>query len=260
VSKLKYPRWEYIKHALAHPWHVVVLAGATVFGVANWSIWVLLIVFTVMELALFGFVFNLKVFRDYVDERLDQIAHGRAAEKRASLMLQMDDSHRREVLRLEEVIDGLKERLSSFPSIPGDAVVECRELLGQYIRQSIQRNKLFQGCDGGNLKQLENQIKTMQTLGELFPSELSEQRMAIALKRKEVIARVSVGIRDADYQLATLSELIQLKAEQALTPMLRVDSTINMSSNDLLTPDPDEYARVEDIDMEMMEMGRASSR
>ena len=27
--------WVYVKHALMHPWHVVVLAGATVFGVGE---------------------------------------------------------------------------------------------------------------------------------------------------------------------------------------------------------------------------------
>jgi len=33
----KHRPWVYVKHALMHPWHVVVLAGATVFGVANYN-------------------------------------------------------------------------------------------------------------------------------------------------------------------------------------------------------------------------------
>src|SRR6202022_432527 len=51
--------WIYVKHALMHPWHVVVLAGATVFGVANWSLMVLLLVFAGAELLLLGIVLHL---------------------------------------------------------------------------------------------------------------------------------------------------------------------------------------------------------
>lgn len=257
MSKRKHSRWDYIKHALMHPWHVVVLAGATVFGVANWSVWVMLIIFAIAELVLLGVVYHLKAFRDYVDERYETIARAKARGKRNDLLNQMDVENRKQIARLEELIDGLRQRLSAFPSIPIDAVGECRELLGQYMRQSIQRQMLFQGYNGSNLVELENQIRSMETMEKLNPSDLTKQRLAIALKRHEAIIRMSKGLVEADYQLATLAELIALKVEQALIPTLRVASTINMSSNDLLTPDADEYAQVEDIDMEMMEMGRA---
>src|SRR5437660_9408427 len=97
--------WVYVKHALMHPWHVVVLAGATVFGVANWSLLVLLLVFAGAELLLLGIVLHLRAFRRYVDERLDQIERAKTAEQRAALLLQMSDEHRRDLLRLETVVD-----------------------------------------------------------------------------------------------------------------------------------------------------------
>ena len=130
--------WVYVKHALMHPWHIVVLAGATVFGVANWSVLILILVFAGAEVLLLGLVLRMRAFRNYVDERLDQIERGRAAEKRTTLLLQMGEEHRRELLRLEAVVDRIRDATRPHGTAAQIAVEECLRLLASYVRLALE--------------------------------------------------------------------------------------------------------------------------
>ena len=151
--------WVYVKHALMHPWHVVVLAGATVFGVANWSLLVLLLVFAGAELMLLGVVLHLRAFRHYVDERLDQIDRGRAAEQRATLLLQMGDEHRRELLRLESIVDRIRDATTPHGTAAQIAVDECLRLLASYVRLAIAHNVSRECLASVNRRGLEDEIR-----------------------------------------------------------------------------------------------------
>ena len=180
--------WVYVKHALMHPWHVVVLAGATVFGVANWSLLVLLLVFAGAELMLLGVVLHLRAFRRYVDERLDQIDRGRAAEQRATLLLQMGDEHRRELLRLESIVDRIRDATTPHGTAAQIAVDECLRLLASYVRLAIAHNVSRECLASVNRRGLEDEIRTLEAARFVAGASHARSRPAahaIARKRAE---------------------------------------------------------------------------
>jgi hypothetical protein len=251
----KYSRGTYLKYLLAHPWHVIV-AGAAVFGVGIWSLFVLLYVFVGIEIGICTLVYNLPAFRKYVDESMGHIARGQAQEERVKIWAQIEDKDRREALHLETKIFVLKDQLAVFPSISTLVIEECLEMWGQYIQQAIQRNMLVQRFAGHDLVSLKTQISQLQTMDQLNPSELTKQRLTIANQRIEAIVKLSDALTTYDYQLAALSELIQLKVEQALVPTIMQDQNFRVSIDDLVMPEADEFAQLPEIDLKMMELGR----
>jgi hypothetical protein len=213
--------WVYIKHALMHPWHVVVLAGATVFGVANWSLLVLLLVFGGAEVLLLGIVLHLRTFRRYVDERLDQIERARAAEQRASLLLQMGDEHRRELLRLESVVDRIRDATKPHGTAAQIAVEECLRLLASYVRLAIAYNTSRECLASVDRRMLDEEIRALE--GARFspsPSTraLAHRRLTIARKRADRWDRSREALEAMAHQLAMIGELVQLTHEQVAAP------------------------------------------
>jgi hypothetical protein len=213
--------WVYVKHALMHPWHVVVLAGATVFGVANWSLLVLLLVFAGAELLLLGIVLHLRAFRRYVDERLDQIERARAAEQRATLLLQMSDEHRRELLRLESVVDRIRDAARPHGTAAQIAVDECLRLLASYVRLAIAYNVSRDCLTSVDRRALDEEIRALE--GARFsPSPhtrtLAQRRLVIARKRADRWDRSREALEAIAHQLAMIGELVQLTHEQVAAP------------------------------------------
>ena len=213
--------WVYVKHALMHPWHVVVLAGATVFGVANWSLLVLLLVFAGAELLLLGIVLHLRAFRRYVDERLDQIERARAAEQRATLLLQMGDEHRRELLRLEAIVDRIRDAARPHGTAAQIAVDECLRLLASYVRLAIAYNVSRDCLASVDRRALDDEIRALE--GARFsPSPhtrtLAQRRLVIARKRAERWDRSREALEAIAHQLAMIGELVQLTHEQVAAP------------------------------------------
>ena len=66
------PRLVSLKYLFAHPWHIVMLAAATVFGTANWSLAVLFWSFIVIEVVVHTIIYNLPMFVRYVNEQEGQ--------------------------------------------------------------------------------------------------------------------------------------------------------------------------------------------
>jgi hypothetical protein len=213
--------WVYVKHALMHPWHVVVLAGATVFGVANWSLLVLLLVFGGAELLLLGVVLHLSAFRRYVDERLDQVERGRAAEHRATLLLQMGDEHRRELLRLEGVVDRIRDAAQPHGTASQIAVDECLRLLASYVRLAIVHNVSRECLASVDRPALEDEMHALEA-ARFAPSAntraLAQRRLVIAKKRTARWDRSHESLEAISHQLAMIGELVQLTHEQVAAP------------------------------------------
>jgi hypothetical protein len=211
----------YVKHALMHPWHVVVLAGATVFGVANWSLLVLLLVFAGAELLLLGIVLHLRAFRRYVDERLDQIERSRAAEQRASLLLQMGDEHRRELLRLESVVDKIRDATKPHGTAAQLAVDECLRLLASYVRLAIAYNVSRECLASVDRRALDDEIRSLEA-ARFSQSQntraLAQRRLTIARKRAERWDRSREALEAIAHQLAMIGELVMLTHEQIAAP------------------------------------------
>jgi hypothetical protein len=211
----------YVKHALVHPWHVVVLAGATVFGVANWSLLVLLLVFATAEVMLLGIVLHLRAFRRYVDERLDQIERARAAEQRAALLLQMGDEHRRELLRLESVVDRIRDATRPHGTAAQLAVDECLRLLASYVRLAIAHNTSRECLASVDRRSLDEEIRMLE--GARFSPNpdaraLAQRRLGIARRRASRWDRSHEALEAMAHQLAMIGELVQLTHEQVAAP------------------------------------------
>ncbi len=261
--------WVYVKHALMHPWHVVVLAGATVFGVANWSLLVLLLVFAGAELLLLGVVLRLRAFRRYVDERLDQIERGRAAEQRATLLLQMGDEHRRELLRLESVVDRIRDATKPSGTAAQIAVDECLQLLASYVRLAIAYNASRECLASVDRRALDEEMRALEAARFTQNPQtrtLAQRRLAIARKRAERWDRSREALEAIAHQLAMIGELVQLTHEQIAAPadpsgatheLDRVVAQLDESQSTM--EELAEFLGVEEtIDPRVLDMGRAA--
>jgi hypothetical protein len=261
--------WVYVKHALMHPWHVVVLAGATVFGVANWSLLVLLLVFAGAELMLLGVVLHLRAFRHYVDERLDQIDRGRAAEQRATLLLQMGDEHRRELLRLESIVDRVRDATTPHGTAAQIAVDECLRLLASYVRLAIAHNVSRECLASVNRRGLEDEIRTLEAARFAqgpHTRALALRRMGIARRRADRWDRSREALDAIGHQLAMIAELVQLTHEQIAAPADPIGATDEIDR--VVEELDDQHSTLEElaeflgveetIDPRVLDMGRAS--
>jgi hypothetical protein len=263
------PRGVYVKHALMHPWHVVVLAGATVFGVANWSLLVLLLVFAGAELLLLGVVLRLRAFRNYVDERLDQIERGLAAERRATLLLQMGDEHRRDLLRLESIVDKIRYATSPRGTAAQIAVEECLRLLANYVRLAIAHNVSRDCLASVSRNGLEDDVRTLEAArfsqGQ-HARALAQRRIVIARKRAERWDRSREALDAIAHQLSMIGELVQLTHEQVAAPadptgmIVEIDRVVEeLDNNHSTLEELAEFLGVEEtIDPHTLDMGRTA--
>jgi hypothetical protein len=261
--------WIYVRHALMHPWHVVVLAGATVFGVANWSLFALLLVFAGAELLLLGIVLHLRVFRRYVDERLDQIERAKAAEQRATLLLQMGDEHRRELLRLESIVDKIRDATKPHGTAAQIAVDQCLRLLANYVRLAMTYHASRECLASVDRRALDDDARALE--GARFSRSeqtraLAQRRLAIARRRAERWDQSREALDAITHQLAMIGELVQLTHEQVAAPADSGETTDEidrivqeLDDNQSTIDELAEFLGTEDaIEPRMLEMGRAA--
>jgi hypothetical protein len=253
---------------LVHPWHVVVLAGATVFGVANWSLLVLLVVFAGAEALLLGVVLHLRAFRHYVDERLDQLERGRAAEQRATLLLQMGEEHRRDLLRLEGLVDKIRDAARPHGTASQIAVDECLRLLASYVRLAIAYNVSRECLASVDRSALDEEIRALEGARSspgAHTRGLAQRRLQIAKRRAERWDRSQEALNAIAHQLAMIGELVQLTHEQASAPADpreatdEIDRVVEeLDDNHSTLEELAEFLGVEEpIDPRVLEMGRA---
>lgn len=256
LTKYKHNIFVYLKYAIMHPWHVVLFAGATVFGVAHWSLVVLFSIFISAEILLHLIVMNLKSFHDYVDERIAMIEKEKAAEKRASIFIKMPDTNRREFLRLEQLIYKMQERLSNYSEIAKVIADDCHELLKQYIVLSI--NSSHFSLDEIEKKR-ESIIKTIKVLNSVPETPYNINRLEVASQRLTSLDKVESFLRDSSAQLSTISDVVELKIEQALLPGSLPSNTEVRVDIDNIAEEIAEFDYVEDVDMDAIKLGRAEN-
>ncbi len=261
--------WVYVKHALMHPWHIVVLAGATVFGVANWSLLVLLLVFAGAEVFLLGLVLRMRAFRTYVDDRLNQIERARASEQRTTLLLQMSEEHRRELVRLEGIVDKIRDAARPHGTAAQIAVDECLQLLASYVRLAMTYNVSRDCLASVDRRALDEEIHTLEaarfTQG-VQARGIAQRRLQIAKKRAERWDRSREALDAIAHQLAMIGELVQLTHEQAAAPADpsgatgEIDRVVGeLDDNHSTREELSEFLGVEEtIDPRMLDLGRAA--
>ena len=171
---------------------------------------------------LLGIVLHLRAFRRYVDERLDQIERAKAAEQRSTLLLQMSDEHRRELLRLESIVDRIRDATRPHGTAAQIAVDECLRLLASYVRLAIAYNVSRECLASVDRKTLEDEMRTARG-GALLASSahtraLAHRRLVIARKRADRWDRSREALEAIAHQLAMIGELVQLTHEQVAAP------------------------------------------
>jgi hypothetical protein len=259
--------WVYVKHALVHPWHVVVLAAATVLGVANWSLLVLFMVFAGTELLLLGIVLRLRAFRRYVDARIEQAERIRAAEHRASMLLQMSDEHRRELLRLESVVDRIRDANRRHGIATEIAVDDCFRLLARYVRLAIAHaisRECLASVDRQGLEESKRALEGTRFTSGSQARTLAQRRLLIARSRAERWDRSRETLEAMDHQLALIGELVQLTHERVAAPAdpegttREIDQVVEQLRDDQSTFDElkELLSAVEPIEPQVLEMGR----
>ena len=263
-------RGAYFKFALWNPLHFSLLAsGAMVFGLESRSLLAALLAFGFMEVLLLGVVSRMRVFRRYADASFARVERSRAAEARAMLLLRVDDEHRRDLQRLESLVDRMR---ASTPDRPGlEAVVdECLRLLATYVDLAIAHNagrQVLAQTDRPALEDVGRALEVTRSPSNAQACTLADQRMAIARRRAERWDRSRDSVDTITQQLAMIGELVQLTHEQVLAPIDPRDTACEMDrllvQLDASKAAVDElagFAFVEnDVEACMLDMGRAGT-
>jgi hypothetical protein len=260
--------WVYLKYGLTHPWHLVVLAGATVLGVAHWSLVAPLLAFLGVELLLLGVVIRLRAFRRYVDGRLDQIARAHAAEQRNVLLAQMCEEHRCELAALEVIVDRTRDASTPYGAAAHTVLAECQSLLSSYVRLAIAYNVSRQCLASVDRPRLDDERRMLESLlasTSAGARDLAARRLGIARKRIERWDRSRETLEAIGQQLAMIGDLVRLTHEQLAAPidpsrdteeidcMVRVLDSGHEAADELT-----ELLRVEQVvDPQVLELGRA---
>ncbi len=221
TKKQEHPASVYLKHSLMHPWHVVILATATVFGVANWSLLVMLLVFLGAEIALHTFLFRMQTFRDYVDDKLHQLEKAAAQEKRSHLMERMTGAHRNEYLSLDRYIANQVAKLSDYPGHSHLLAEECFALLSSYVRLALMFSLM--GGETPFTDLLDAEIKLTEALRLQLrqpTSSAARQRIEILQKRVELRnSHISIHT-ELSLEMELIKDKIKYACERACSPCM----------------------------------------
>jgi hypothetical protein len=246
-----------VKYALMHPWHVVILAGAIVFGVGNWSLWLLLFIFFTAEFVLLAIVFNLKVFQRYVQEKIDSQVEEETNEARKVILNQMRPSEREKFNSLQGMVARLAGKLSAYPSISSSIIEECNSLLQDYLRVAIQMSLIVDG-PSTDLNSLESRLHDLKRIR--FPNALTQQRIERLTHHIEW-RRQATGIQsDAFQYLESIEDSIKFLIDRtflSLSSTLQLKARVssdesNIQMDQSAIEEMAEFLHIEDIDLSAM--------
>ncbi len=216
----------YVRHALLHPApHLLALAAAMFLGALFASLVVAAVIFIAAELFLLTHVPRLRAFREYVDAKLDAAKRLAAAEARSALLAKLSGSHRRELERLELLIDRIRDRLRSKGSgaqLVVDDYLGLDRLIATYVRLAIVHRSSSECLAATDRANLEDEIRSLEasSLSALPPArELAQQRLMIATKRAERWDRSHRDLDAIGQQLAMIADLVRLTHEQFAAPI-----------------------------------------
>jgi hypothetical protein len=188
-----------LKYALFHPWHVVALAGSTVFGVAAWSLTRLFTVFGAVEAIMVLVVLLMPFFRRYVQEEEEGKATRKAEEERAKVISELFTSQQDTYQRLYNSVKKTEKRLASL-GLPCQ-MEECWHLLSVYL-ETAKRYVVVSSYSTSNISDLQEKLSYLR---ERTPSELNQERCRLLQERIDLIR--SSCQNETDY----LSELLYLE-------------------------------------------------
>jgi hypothetical protein len=203
----------YLQYALMQPWHIVVLASATVFGVANWSLFALLTAFFTMELFLLVLLHRLPSFRAYVQEQLDSIVTERSKIVRASTLSILRPQDRSKFTDMENAIAKWQASFRPFKSVvPITALAECQRLLKIFLTLSLERARI--SSLNFSLPDLEYNLMMRRRERLTDKSPILEERISTMEKHIELLSS-SKDHLDIDHQMSAIAERIYYTIDHA---------------------------------------------
>jgi hypothetical protein len=192
------------------PVNLCVLAFLTVFGMAAGA-GVLVMVAFVAELAFTALVSRLPPVRRQIDKGLAQA-------ERATLVRQMDESHRLELCELERIAARIRETSARGERrAAGPGLDDLDDLIGAYVRLAVAHSAARQSLLASNRDALRYEMQTLQSPARRSPrvEGLRARRLAIARRRAECLDRAAENQEALVHQLATIVELVHLLYEQS---------------------------------------------
>ena len=216
----------YVKHAILHPApHLLALATAMFFGALCASIVIASVLFMTAELLLLTYVPRVTVFRGYVDAKLFAAKRLAAAQARASLLAKLATNHRRELERLELLVDRIRDTIKlqgSSAQLVVDDYLGLDRLIASYVRLAIAHRASSECLAGTDRAALQEDIRSLEAARHSSAEPvrvLAPRRLAIAVKRAERWDRSREDLDAMAHQLAMLADLVRLTHEQFAAPI-----------------------------------------
>jgi hypothetical protein len=191
----------------------------------GWGLVPLFVTLFTAEMVLLAVVPQLPPFRRYVDAKLDAIERARAAEMRASLLVQMTNAHRAELERLELLADRIRERATP----PGteieqsiDDYLGLARLLAGYVRLAIAYRNGRETLAMTNRQALADEIRQLSAAREAPNGRnraLTEKRLAVSQMRADRWDRTYEELEAITEQLAMIGDLIRLTHDHCTAPV-----------------------------------------
>jgi len=215
--------WTYLGQAAIHPSNLLLLIGVMFLSLILWSAPVLVAGLGV-EGAFLCLVPRLRYFRVRIDEMLDEADRAAAAKARDALILQMGESHRQELARIETLVGKTfvnVERRGGMGSFGLGDPFGLAQLGASYIRLAIAHKACEESLAMTNRHVLESTIRSLEAAETASPErtkELLRRRLAIAYRRAECWSHTRENLEAIGHQLATITELVQLVHQESLVP------------------------------------------
>lgn len=263
----------YLKHCALHPYNMPLLVLAIATGLISGSGTVLLLSLAI-EVLMLLVVPRLASFRRHVDEVIEQTERLEAAKARAALLLQMDEVHRQELERLEQLVDRARENVKRTGTAAEAVLDDClglNRLTACYVRLAIAYKTSKDSLQSTNRQALQDKIRLLEAMknGANDATDrmrrLAERRLAIALKRAERWDRTQEDLEAITHQLATIGELIHLVHEQSITPIDprgmsdEIDQFIvDLEENEGTLREISELVVQDEVEVEVLELGRVA--
>lgn len=214
--------WTYRRVAALHPYNLVALAIALLLGLVNLSGTVLLLGVGT-ELLFLAVAPAFPFVRRWLDTGLDEEDEARARRARDLMIAAMGELHRRELARLEGLLDRIREspRGAAFGFRPEDRLGLGR-LPASYIRLAITHRACEQALATTSPGALKDMIRSLEAAEHGTSDRMRaviRRRLSIAYRRVECWQRTRESVEVSGHQLAAIADLIHLAYQEALAPV-----------------------------------------
>jgi hypothetical protein len=225
--------WTYLSNAVIHPSNLLLLIGVMFLSLILWSGPVLLAGLGV-EAAFLVVVPRCAFFRRGVDECLDEAERAAEQKAREALILQMGETHRQELVKIEALISktfaNAQRRHGVLLLGAGDPRGMGR-LTGSYIRLAIAHRACEESLAMTNRHILDGTIRSLEAAESAQPDRsraLLRRRLTIAYRRAECWTRTRDNLEAIGHQLATITELVHLMHQESLAPAAAAGVTVEV--------------------------------